>query len=125
MDGEQLSLFDFKTDEGFYENLGKELGKLVDNKQQAYGNSMSKSIKVLKAFLSDYRNDNFYGGYQTCYVIPESLLEHLLIMVRIIDKQCRIFSNPDGDLMGESPYKDIAGYGLLGTSRSPVERVTK
>lgn len=48
------------------------------------------------------------------YVIPKSLLRHL----RIDDKLNRIISNPDSDKMEESPYQDIAGYGLLGTDIS-------
>lgn len=91
-----------------FENAGKELGELVDKKQQAYGNSIEKAGKLLHIFLSDY--DTGEGGY----LIPYELVEHLTLMVRIIDKQNRIFNNPKGDLMEESPYKDLSGYGLLG-----------
>lgn len=91
-----------------FEQLGKEIGAFTDQKQKAYGNSVEKAFKVMKVFLREYRNED------GTYTIPESLLQHLLLMVRIIDKQNRIFSNPDGDLMGESPYTDITGYGLIG-----------
>jgi len=106
---------DFVAKDGYYEKIGQELGKLVDEKQKAYGNSVSVSIDVLEAFLKPYEAEGFYNGEQTVYILPKSLLRHLLLQVRIIDKQCRIFSNPAGDLMGESPYRDIAGYGLIGT----------
>jgi hypothetical protein len=66
----------------------------------------------MKVFLQEYRNKD------NTYTIPESLLQHVLLQVRIIDKQNRIFSNPDGDLMKESPYNDITGYGMLGKRMS-------
>ena len=94
---------------GKFEQAGMELGKLVDEKQKAYGDSITKIGKLLKVFLSDY-----YDHEAKTYTLPESMIDHVGMMVRIIDKQNRIFSNPDGDLMHESPYKDIAGYGLLG-----------
>lgn len=90
-----------------YEEKSRQLGKLVADKQTAYGNSVDSSFHVMKAFLERYK---YHDGYR----IPEELLQHILLMVRIIDKQNRIFSNPQGDLMGESPYVDIQGYSLLG-----------
>lgn len=92
---------------GIFETSGEELGRLVDDKQRAYGDSITKAGKLLHTFLEGYKQGNNY-------VIPYELVDHLTMMVRIIDKQNRIFSNPKGDLMEESPYKDIAGYGLLG-----------
>ena len=97
---------------GRYEKMGLELGKLVDEKQMAYGDAMTVCQKVLEVHLERYYDSS--GGF---YRISPALLEHIIRQVRIIDKQCRIFSNPEGDLTGESPYKDIAGYGLLGEGR--------
>ena len=97
---------------GRYEKMGLELGKLVDQKQLAYGDAMTVCQKVIEVHLERYYDSS--GGF---YRISPALLEHIIRQVRIIDKQCRIFSNPEGDLMGESPYKDIAGYGLLGEGR--------
>jgi hypothetical protein len=93
---------------GYFESRAHELGKLVDTKQAAYGDSVSKASQLMKVFLQDYKNDN------NTYTIPEELLDHILLQVRIIDKQNRIFSNPKADKMNESPYSDVAGYGLLG-----------
>ncbi|PLR72187.1 hypothetical protein [Bacillus sp. UMB0728] len=93
---------------GYFESRAHELGKLVDTKQAAYGDSVSKASQLMKVFLQDYKNDN------NTYTIPEELLDHILLQVRIIDKQNRIFSNPKADKMNESPYSDISGYGLLG-----------
>lgn len=97
---------------GRYEKMGLELGKLVDEKQLAYGDAVTVCQKVLEVHLERYYDSS--GGF---YRISPALLEHIIRQVRIIDKQCRIFSNPEGDLMGESPYMDIAGYGLLGEGR--------
>jgi DNA repair protein RadC len=93
---------------GTYEQKAQDLGKLVDLKQKSYGNSITKTNELLEVFLSGYDNGD------NTYTIPKSLLHHIGLMVRVIDKQNRIFSNPDGDLMSENPYLDISGYGLLG-----------
>lgn len=94
-----------------YEQKGKELGALVDRKQAAYGNAITQTYEVVKAFMTPYYNED-----DKTYTIPQSLLQHLLLQVRIIDKQNRIFNNPDFDLMDESPYSDLGGYGLLGSN---------
>lgn len=90
-----------------YAKQGKELGELVNLKQKAYGNAVEQTYEVIKVFLKPYKTEEGY-------VIPEALLKHLLLQVRIIDKQNRIFNNPEGDLMDESPYGDIGGYSLIG-----------
>lgn len=95
-----------------YKVLGEKIGSHVDKAQQAYGDSFGRSGDVVRVLLEPYRNSD------GTYTIPDSLIDHLLVQVRIIDKQFRVFSNPDGDLMKESPYKDIAGYGLLGAAKS-------
>lgn len=97
---------DLKTS-GF-EELGLKIGKLVDKKQRAYGDSVTKAYKLMQVYLESYDNGN------GTYTIPKSLLKHILLQVRIIDKQNRIFNNPNGDLMDENPYSDTVGYGLLG-----------
>jgi 2-polyprenyl-3-methyl-5-hydroxy-6-metoxy-1,4-benzoquinol methylase len=92
---------------GYFQEKGHKLGKLVDEKQAAYGDSVTKASQLMKVFLQDYKTTKGY-------LIPEELLDHILLQVRIIDKQNRIFSNPKADKMNESPYDDISGYGLLG-----------
>ena len=92
----------------YFEKLGTEIGNLVDTKQQAYGDSVSKTYKLMQIFLEQYENED------NTYTIPKSLLKHILLQVRMIDKQNRIFSNPDGDLMQENPYQDSVGYSMLG-----------
>ena len=81
-----------------YEKLGKEVGRLVDEKQKAYGNSFGVSGEFLKLLYPEG-------------IRPDQYLD-ALTLVRIFDKQKRIAT--DCDAFGESPYNDIAGYGLLG-----------
>lgn len=85
-----------------YEKIGQEIGKLVNEKQTAYGDSFGRSGAVMKAL---YPNG-----------ISVDQMEDALAVIRIIDKLFRIAT--DKSALGESPYRDIAGYGLLGAVRS-------
>jgi len=84
-----------------YQKLGEEIGKLVEEKQQAYGDSFSKSGRILKELFPNGVNPDQY--------------DDLLTIARIIDKLFRIAN--DKNAFGESPYRDIAGYALLGTKK--------
>ena len=81
-----------------FRDLGTEIGELVDKKQKAYGNSFGKSHYILKVLYPDGITVHQY--------------EDVLCIVRIIDKLFRIATSKID--FEESPYKDIAGYGLLG-----------
>jgi len=81
-----------------YEQLGKEIGRLVGEKNKAYGNSFAKCDKFLRLCFPDG-------------VKPEQYSD-MLCMVRVFDKLMRIASNKGA--FSESPYRDIAGYGILG-----------
>jgi hypothetical protein len=94
---------------GYFAELGLSIGKLVDKKQKAYGDSVTKCHEIMKVLLSDYHNKE-----EHTYTFPESLLPQMLLDIRKIDKMNRRFSNPDGDLMGENPYQDDTGYDMLG-----------
>lgn len=85
-----------------YAHLAKTLGQLVDSKQRQYGDSVTRSAEALKVFFPDgIKPQHYYDA---------------LIIVRVFDKISRIAQRgEDGkDLGGESPWKDISGYGLLG-----------
>jgi hypothetical protein len=84
-----------------YREIGKEIGKLVDEKQAAYGDSFGKSGAVMKILYPEG--------------IRPDQIDNALCVVRIIDKLFRIASQPKA--FGESPYLDIAGYGILGYGR--------
>lgn len=96
-------------EEGYFEKLGLSIGKLVDQKQKAYGDSVSKCYEIMKVLLKDYHDEENHT-----YTIPESLLPQMLLDIRKIDKMNRRFTNPDGDLMGENPFQDDVGYSMLG-----------
>jgi hypothetical protein len=81
-----------------YIGIAKDIGSLVEEKQEAYGDSFSKSEKIINIL---YPNG----------VKPENYRD-LLTVTRIIDKLFRIATRKNA--FGESPYRDIAGYVLLG-----------
>jgi len=85
-----------------YEQIGKDIGKLVDAKQKQYGDSYGKSEAILKALYPDG-------------IKPEQY-KNLLYIVRVNDKLCRI--STDNDPSGENPSQDIAGYSLLHIANS-------
>ena len=87
---------------GKYEKLAQEIGALVDAKQVAYGDAFGRSGSVMRIL---YPNG-----------ISLEQMDDALCVVRITDKLFRIAT--DKDALGESPYKDIAGYGLLGFMKS-------
>jgi hypothetical protein len=81
-----------------YTELGTAIGELVDEKNAAYGNSVATSGQFLALLFPDGLQPVQYS--------------HALLLVRIFDKLQRIAT--DADTLGESPYQDIAGYGILG-----------
>lgn len=88
-----------------YEESGRKLGQLVDSKQKQYGDSAGRTGAIMKSLYSEG--------------IPVHAYDDALLVVRVIDKLCRIAQRgADGkDLGGESPWRDVAGYGLLGEAK--------
>lgn len=84
-----------------YSELGQEIGELVEEKNEAYGDSFAVSGEFLKLLWPDG--------------IPVEDYSDALALVRIFDKCKRIATRKDA--FGESPYRDIAGYGLLGAKK--------
>ncbi len=80
-----------------YEDLGYDVGELVQRKQVAYGDSFGRSGECLRQM--------FPNG-----VRPDQL-DDVLTIARILDKLFRI-ANQKG-AFDESPYRDICGYALL------------
>lgn len=83
---------------GEFAAIGREIGELVEQKNQAYGSAFQHSADLLKLF--------FPNGVQ-----PHQYTD-LLLIARISDKLFRIANKKDA--FGESPYGDIIGYGILG-----------
>lgn len=88
-----------------YEEIAQKIGRLVSEKQLAYGDSFNNAGKVLEILYPDGVKPEQYGD--------------MLTVTRIIDKLFRIANKKDA--FGESPYADIAGYGILGTERHEKE----
>jgi len=79
-----------------YESVGSAIGRMLDEKQQNYGDSFHKCPAVLKVLYPDG--------------IPVDQYENVLWMARILDKLFRLAKGmPDA----EDPIRDIAGYALL------------
>ena len=88
-----------------YEETAEQIGKLVAEKNQAYGSSFSEAHKILEVLY------------------PQGIAPHqftdALGIIRVIDKLFRIATKKDA--FGESPWQDIAGYGILGVVRAEDE----
>jgi hypothetical protein len=80
-----------------YEELGRSIGALIQDKQKSYGDSFHKSGEVMKLL--------FPNG------IPPKSYVDALALVRIIDKLFRLATDPGYN--GENSWGDIAGYALL------------
>jgi hypothetical protein len=81
-----------------FNTTAAEIGALVTEKNLYYGNSFAKCGDFLRLL------------YPAGITPPQ--YDDALAMVRIFDKQMRIATRKDA--FGESPYRDIAGYGILG-----------
>jgi hypothetical protein len=84
-----------------FSKIGAQVGKLVHDKQLAYGDSFGRSGECLRQMFPE--------GIQ-----PEQY-DDLLTIARIIDKLFRLANDPRA--FDENPYQDIVGYALLGMNR--------
>lgn len=83
---------------GVYEVVGQSVGRLTDEKQKAYG-GIERVGAAMKVFYPEG--------------IPLDKLSDALLVVRVLDKINRI-SGGDKLAFNENPWRDIAGYGILG-----------
>jgi hypothetical protein len=92
-----------------FEQLADEIGKLVAEKNEAYGDAFAKAGEFLKLlYPKGLRADQYSDALALC---------------RIFDKMMRIATRKSA--FGESPYRDIAGYGLLGIVKDELTAATK
>ena len=84
-----------------FEKIGEKVGKLVQEKQEAYGDSFGRSGECLRQMFP--------------YGIKVDQYDDVLTIVRILDKLFRLANNPHA--FDENPYQDIVGYGMLGMNR--------
>lgn len=82
---------------GKYEQLGQDIGSMVDVKNQQYGDAFNQAGKILEVLYPDGVRPDQY--------------KDMLGVIRVIDKLFRISNGKQGE---EDPWQDIAGYGLLG-----------
>ena len=80
-----------------FEEIALDIGRLVTEKNKAYGDSFAQCSQFLRLLYPDgISTDNY---------------ENMLTIVRIWDKIKRAAT--DEDAFGESPFRDIAGYSIL------------
>lgn len=90
---------------GKYQNKAAEIGKLVESKQEACGDSFGRSGEVMKVLYPNGIAPDQYGD--------------ALTVIRVIDKLFRIATRKNA--FNESPWQDICGYGLLAAVRDAEE----
>ena len=88
-----------------YENIGMQIGKLVQEKNKAYGDSFGRACEILEVLHPEG-------------IKPEQYRDALAI-TRLIDKLFRLANKKDA--FGESPWKDICGYAMLGIANDEVD----
>jgi hypothetical protein len=86
-------------------SIAHQVGELVERKNAAYGSSFAKAGAALRLLYPEG--------------IPLAQMDDALLIARIWDKLQRIAT--DRDALGESPYLDIAGYGILGAALNDKE----
>ncbi len=84
-----------------FQEIARDIGDTVAAKNVAYGDSFIRTASVLKEHYPDG-------------VKPKQYTD-MLALVRIFDKTMRIANQKNA--FGESPYRDIAGYGVLGAHK--------
>ena len=92
-----------------YKKIGLEVGRLVQEKNQAYGDSFGRACEILEVLYPEG-------------IKPEQYRDALAI-TRLIDKLFRLANKKDA--FGESPWKDICGYAMLGIANDEVDNESR
>jgi len=91
-----------------YETVAAEIGKLVQEKNIAYGDSFGQSGKILEVLYPDGVRPDQYRD--------------MLTVARVLDKLFRIANKKNA--FGENPWRDVAGYAILGaTQEEPTTHI--
>jgi hypothetical protein len=93
------------TEKKKYQEIAAGVGSLVQEKNEAYGDSFGQACKILEVL---YPQGIQPGQYRDA-----------LAVTRVIDKLFRLANKKDA--FGESPWRDIAGYALLGIANDEIE----
>ena len=89
-----------------YEKIGTEIGQLVQEKNVAYGDSFGNASRILEVLYPQ--------GIQ-----PDQYRDALAV-TRVIDKLFRLANKKDA--FGESPWRDICGYAILGVANDELNK---
>ena len=92
-------------DEKKFIDIANEIGELVQEKNKAYGDSFAKSQQIIKILYPD--------GVRSAQYMD------MLAITRVIDKLFRIVTKKDA--FGESPWRDICGYAILGIANDEAD----
>jgi len=85
-----------------YVAIALEIGRITADKNEKYGDAVGKTGDIFRILYPDG--------------IPVEAYEDVLLIVRSLDKIVRITCG-DKAAFGESPYRDLAGYSLLGVAK--------
>lgn len=81
-----------------FREIAEQIGLLVTEKDAAYGSAVQTAPKMLALLWPEG--------------VPPTAYQDMTLLVRIWDKMMRIANKKDA--FGESPYRDISGYGIQG-----------
>ena len=93
------------NDNKLYEAIGTDIGALVQEKNEAYGDSFGQACKILEVLYPEGIKPKQYRD--------------ALAVTRVIDKLFRLANKKDA--FGESPWRDICGYAILGVANDENE----
>lgn len=88
-----------------FRTIAAAVGETVATKNAAYGDAFAKAGAFLKLAFPEK--------------IPPEQYEDMLGIVRVFDKLMRIAT--DKQALNEDPWKDIAGYGVLGVAAQKLQ----
>lgn len=94
------------TNLNVYKEIADSIGTLVGEKNRAYGDSFGQACKILEVLYPEG--------------IKPSQYRDALAITRVIDKLFRLANKKDA--FGESPWRDICGYAILGVANDEADK---
>ena len=92
-----------------YKEIATEIGALVQEKNDAYGDSFGQACRILEVLYPEG--------------IQPAQYRDALAVTRVIDKLFRLANKKDA--FGESPWRDICGYAVLGVANDETNKEKK
>lgn len=89
-----------------FQEIGTAVGKLVQEKNEAYGDAFLRVGEVLRVLYPEGISLDQY--------------DDMLAITRVLDKLFRIAT--DKDAFGETPWQDVCGYAILSIARDNAKR---